>query len=108
MSEQTQQTLTLIALQRAYPSSIWDRRNVGRAIDPRTGALIRFGRKGQSDIWGVVSGRHIEIEMKSATGRQTKDQRNWQHAVERAGGIYILARKPDDALAVLEEHFGSI
>ena len=34
----------------------------------------------------------------TATGRQRPEQKQWQAAIEAAGGCYILARSVDDAL----------
>ena len=81
---------------------IW-RSNSGAATTHR-GALVRFGVPGQADISGILapSGRRIEIEVKSATGRQTQQQRRFQAMIERMGGVYILARSVGDVLRVLE------
>lgn len=107
MAEQSEQQQTLIALQMAYPDAVIDRRNVGVATDTRTGQVVKFGRKGQADVWGIFNGLHIEIEMKSRTGRQSKHQQNWQKAVERAGGVYILARTWSEALENVRDTLGS-
>jgi hypothetical protein len=80
-----------------HPAGVFWRVNVGRATD-RHGNVIRFGLPGQADIAGVIGGRHVEIEVKALTGRQSQPQRNWQAAVERAGGTYILARSVEDAI----------
>lgn len=79
---------------------IW-RQNTGCAIG-RAG-LIRFGLPGMADISGIQfgTGRRIEIECKTATGRQSDAQRKWQAMIENAGGIYILARSVDDVRRVL-------
>ena len=73
---------------------IW-RQNVGVAhIGNRA---IKFGISGQADLTGVLSnGRRIEIEVKSPTGRQTEDQRNFQEIITRFNGIYILAHSVKD------------
>lgn len=74
---------------------IW-RQNTGAiVIDNR---LVRFGVPGQADITGLLipSGRRIEIEVKDAKGRQRESQKKFQAMIEKAGGIYILARSVDD------------
>lgn len=74
---------------------IW-RANVLVAKD-RNGRVIRAGVKGQADISGILmGGRRIEIEVKTATGQQRPEQKKWQAMIERFGGLYVLARTPDD------------
>lgn len=62
---------------------------------------IRMGRMlaapvGHSDLLACVAGRYVAIEAKSATGRQRPEQAAFQAAVERAGGVYVLARSLSD------------
>lgn len=91
---------TLVRLN-AIPGALFVRRNVGRARSS-TGALVRFGLPGMADIHGIANGLAIEVETKSSTGRQTRAQRAWQIAVERAGGVYILARSADEAVTAVQ------
>ena len=80
---------------------IW-RANVLVAQD-RNGRVIRAGIKGQADISGVLrpSGRRIEIECKTKTGRQSKEQQAWQRMIEWAGGLYLIARSIEDVRLAL-------
>lgn len=73
---------------------LW-RANVGVA---RLGdRVVRFGVTGQADLTGILpDGRRLEIEVKSASGRQTPEQQAFQRIIERFNGIYILARCTDD------------
>ena len=73
---------------------IW-RANVGVA---RYGdRVVVFGLPGQADISGLLPGGiRLEIEVKSPTGRQSEDQRNFQAMIERFGGVYVLARSVED------------
>lgn len=82
---------------------LW-RANVLVARD-RKGQVVRAGIKGQADISGVLAptGRRIEIECKSASGQQTKEQVRWQRMIEAHGGIYILARSLEDVEAALTQ-----
>lgn len=74
----------------------------GRAIigqrksDPRT--------NGMPDIIAVIGGRFIGIEVKSAKGVQDVNQKRWQGDIERAGGVYILARRWEDVAMMLLEY----
>lgn len=64
--------------------------------------LVRFGVPGQADLTGILDdGRRLEIEVKSPSGRQTADQKNYQTMIEHLGGVYILARNVDDIRAAL-------
>ena len=82
-----------------FPRAIFWRQNTGAA---RTGdRLIRFGIPGQADITGVITGRRIDIEVKTDTGRQSIEQREYQARITFAGGIYVLARSLDDVLTAV-------
>jgi hypothetical protein len=81
---------------------LW-RANVGVARVGRR--VVRFGIRGQADLTGIVpDGRRLEIEVKTATGRQTAEQRSFQNMIERFHGIYILARSVDDVRRELAAH----
>jgi hypothetical protein len=64
---------------------------------------IKYGIPGCADLSGLLhDGRRIEIEVKSATGRQQPQQRRFQAMIETFGGVYILARSEGDVEEVLE------
>lgn len=65
------------------------------------GRVMRAAPKGHSDILACIGGRYVAIETKSATGRQNPDQKIFQQAVQRASGIYVLARSIDDVCAAI-------
>ena len=88
------------------------RNNVGVAEYP-DGSRVAYGLcPGSADLIGwrtveitpaMVSSRfarfpavEIEAEIKAPPGRLTEAPRNFQNAVERAGGIAVLARSPED------------
>ena len=81
---------------------IW-RANTGAA---RFGnQIVRFGVPGQADLTGILpDGHRLEIEVKSATGRQSQDQANYQRMIERFGGVYILARSVSDVAEALKQY----
>lgn len=73
--------------------------------------FLRFGRKGMADILAFPKGgclclncnswqrRHsmpLWIEVKSATGRQSPEQKAFQAEVEADGHSYLLVRDVDD------------
>lgn len=94
--EQSIQNAILLAVQERYPLGLFYRRNVG-AVKTDHG-FVKFGMAGQADIAGILNGFAIEIEVKADRGKQSEAQANWQRAVERAGGVYILARSVEDVL----------
>ena len=56
------------------------------------------------DIIAVIGGRFIWIEVKSAKGVHDVNQKRWQGDIERAGGVYILARRWEDVAMMLLEY----
>jgi len=65
---------------------------------------IKVGVEGMADIGGVLSdGRCLQVETKTATGRLREAQVAWREMTISMGGLYVLARSPEDACrAVLE------
>lgn len=59
---------------------------------------IRYGLPGSSDIVGCLAGRWVGIEVKTETGKQRDAQIAFQRVIEVAGGIYIVARSPEEAV----------
>ena len=82
---------------------IW-RQNTGAIVIENR--MVKFGVPGQADITGLLipSGRRIEIEVKDAKGRQRESQKKFQAMIEKAGGIYILARSVDDVYEKLSTY----
>lgn len=85
----------------ALPGALFTRRNVGvfKTLDGKM--VVRCGIPGQADIAGCYRGRAVEVEVKTDRGRLSDDQKRWKMAVERAGGVFIVARTPADALDAL-------
>ena len=81
---------------------IW-RHSTGVGLTPDGNQVVRYGLVGSADLSGILSdGRRLEIEVKSAKGRQRQQQKQFQRMIERFNGIYILARSVDDVARVLE------
>lgn len=108
------------AILRAYGTRpdmrIW-RMNTGAA--KFSGRLVQFGVPGQADLTGILPvevtcprcmeliarlGVRLEIEVKSETGRQEEEQRNYQAIIERFGGLYVLARSVEDVRNAIDEY----
>ncbi len=95
------QRAILTALAGRADLRIW-RQNTG-AARRKSGALVRFGVPGQADLSGILTdGRRLEIEVKTARGKQSDQQIAYQEMIREYGGVYILARSPEDAIRGLE------
>ena len=51
---------------------------------------------GSADISATINGRSVKIEVKIGRDRQSQAQRQYQAAVEQAGGLYYIARNFTD------------
>ena len=56
---------------------------------------------GLGDIMGAYFGRPVCVETKPRRGKQRKSQVIFQKNWERAGGVYIIARSPEEAVGAL-------
>lgn len=89
---------------------LW-RANVGAStfLGPNGKQRVQFGVPGQADLTGIIPhpetghGVRLEIEVKSAVGRQRPEQANYQKMIEKFGGVYILARSVEDVFKALTE-----
>lgn len=103
MKERTIQKQILVALSAKYAGrSIWWTNDTGVAKSMDGKRTIRFGLVGSPDVLGCLDGQFIGIEVKAPTGQQREAQAKFQRAFEKAGGIYILARSPDEAISLIE------
>jgi hypothetical protein len=91
------------------------RNNVG-AIKDRNNRLVRYGLcTGSADLIGWQSvvitpamvgqrfARFISVEVKTPSGRLSPEQETWQAAVQKAGGIAVVARSVDDVRFLLAD-----
>ena len=51
--------------------------------------------KGTSDIHSVIKGKAVMIEVKIGKDRQSVYQKSYQKSIEKAGGIYYIAKDFD-------------
>lgn len=77
----------------------------GNQITLADAHMIKFGLcTGSSDLIGVSpTGKFLAIEVKTTTGRATKEQLNFIDRVREAGGIAGIARSPKDALELINQ-----
>lgn len=98
----------LVALTKAFhPRGIFWRQNAGK-VKTNRGAWVALGPPGISDVVGLLEGRSVFVEVKTDTGKQRPAQATFQRAVEKAGGIYIIARTPSDAINGLTGGLGKL
>ena len=76
---------------------------------------VRVGNAGAPDALGVVAvtittdmvgktiGVAIAPEFKTRKGRQQQEQKDWQAAFEKRGGIYRLIRSPGELVQLVED-----
>lgn len=64
--------------------------------------------KGSADISATIFGRSVKIEVKYGKDRQSEVQRKYQEDVERAGGIYYIARDFDNFLLFYDKLLADI
>ena len=85
---------------------IW-RNNVGIAFYP-DGSRVRYGLGGPggSDLIGMVDGRFTSIEVKSATGQESKEQALFRALVKAKGGFSCIARSIEEACEAIERARG--
>ena len=76
-------------------------RTIG-SIEWRTGG----GTRGSADISATIRGRSVKIEVKIGRDRQSDEQRNYQAAIEAAGGLYFIAKDFTAFVAWYAQQFG--
>lgn len=84
--------------------TVWWRNNTGVAEHwtGRTVQRVVYGlAPGSADLVGIVSGRFVALEVKTATGRVTPEQTQWLALVRRYGGFAAVVRSVDEALAAV-------
>ena len=58
---------------------------------------------GSADISATIKGRSVKIEVKIGKDRQSDAQKRYQENIERAGGIYYIAKNFDDFVIFFNE-----
>jgi hypothetical protein len=60
--------------------------------------------KGTADISATIRGRSVKIEVKFGSDRQSDAQKQYQEAIEKAGGVYYIS-KDFDSFVIWYENF---
>lgn len=101
-SESVIQQEIMLAIQKAWPRAAIIRQNTGASKD-KTGRLIRFGVKGAADLRIIINGLAIEVEAKTLKGVQSDAQKQYERAIQRAGGRYFLCRDAGSCVDAIRE-----
>jgi hypothetical protein len=56
-----------------------------------------------SDLWILINGFHIEIEVKTGTGQLSKPQKAWRNTVLKTGHHFIEARSVEQTIKEIGE-----
>lgn len=76
---------------------------------------IRVGQVGQSDLGGIVAvtitpemvgktiGVAVQMELKTETGRPTREQLGWGRAVQQRGGVFRVVRSVPEAEELIRD-----
>ena len=76
-------------------------RTIG-SVTWRTGG----GTAGSADISATIQGRSVKIEIKIGKDRQSEAQRQYQAAIEAAGGLYYIAKTFTEFVGWYAQQFG--
>ena len=67
-------------------------------------SFIRFGKSGSADFLVFLNGGHtLHMEVKTAKGKQTQNQIDYQERVESLGHTYRVVRSVKEAFIELSE-----
>ena len=86
----------------------------GKKIDVGTGEIAYTkqlpgkwtpgqGTKGTADISATIKGRSVKIEVKYGKDVQSDAQKQYQEMIEKAGGIYFIAKTFDEFVTWYEK-----
>ncbi len=92
MSRQREETILQQALLGAVPCFLPGLRLYRRMVGMAEvhGSKVSFGIKGQCDLYGFTrSGRAVEVELKSATGTLSDQQKAWRDSLAGWGVFWI-------------------
>lgn len=73
-------------------------------VSRRIVGVRRFDKRnvGLPDVMILLPECLLGLEFKSATGKQTKEQREWQERIRKAGHRYEVVRSLDEAILLLK------
>jgi hypothetical protein len=99
MSEKNIQSEIMLTLS-SMGALVW-RNQVGTFRALNNDGIVKIGQTGQADLMAVYNSKFIGIEVKTLKGKQADDQKLWQYALEKRGGIYRVCRSVQDAVDLI-------
>jgi hypothetical protein len=88
-----------LALREKQKMLLYWRQNTGAIFDVKNNihrAMPKHAKKGVPDICVIKKGKFIGLEVKSATGRQSDDQKTFELFVTENGGFYYVVRSLEE------------
>lgn len=102
---------TFLLVQETFSQARIFPRHVGMFFKP-SGAPISINMKGMADAYMLLPYNndllHIELEFKYGNDRQSEYQKNWQKIIEDMNGLYIIVKKPEDAINAINKKWPDI
>lgn len=92
---------TIRATLNQMPGVRFFRNNVGLARQANSHVAYGLG-VGSGDLIGLVGGRFVSLEIKTAHGRVTDDQLRWRDTINALGGVAAIVRSVKQAVEVVE------
>jgi len=83
-----------------YGQGFFWRNNTGALAigEGKARRYFRAGTPGSADILGVYKGRAVAFEVKTATGKVSQSQKQFEQAFTNAGGVYRVVRSLNDVI----------
>jgi hypothetical protein len=76
-------------------------KNNSGALQTKYGGFVRFGKKGSPDIIAILpGGKFLGVECKVGYDKQRVEQSEFEAAIVKQGGYYLLVRNSVDRLIV--------
>ena len=99
----------MLAFQKAFPHGRIFQRHVGLFYTVKK-TPVRINQPGMADLWALIphEGKcfHFEFEIKTGSGRQSKEQKNWENTVKKLNAHYLIVRDVETAVKNLVSILG--
>lgn len=95
--------LDYLALKHKKDGMLFGRINTGGVYDPTRKtfrSMPKYSLNGFPDIFVVKDGFFIGLEVKTKSGRQSANQKEFEKNCKQAGGEYYVVRSIDDVMEI--------